>query len=180
MPRDFKVTLDPSDPRLVNFEWNRPATFNTKIEQYEIYYKTGVSWEMSKVSGTTSSLRNMKFDPGTNYVFKIRARDINTWGDFTNEISVRTMDGERNIFVNYSINHVKPVFLLIGYFELFYPIAFFYLFRYISTWPRPESNDIINANNSYNHMAASFELSHSICVWIRGYNPGPYKFNECF
>ena len=92
-PMNFRVRLDPSKPRTLNLSWDRPGSYMNSISHYEIHSNTGGQWKMYQLGGTTTTLKIKTAKTGTKYNFKLRARDSDSWGEFTDVVSVTTING---------------------------------------------------------------------------------------
>ena len=93
-PLNFLVRVDPSHPRKLLLSWDEPAIFNS-IQAYEIRQTIdGGREENLHVGGITRKLNVTASSPGSKYSFKIRARDLNGFGPFTDVRAVVSIDSK--------------------------------------------------------------------------------------
>lgn len=105
------VKLDFENPRSLLLSWEKPSVSDS-IQNYEIQQNVnGGSWETFLVAGTTMKMNILSKHPGSQYNFKIRARDINGLGSFTEINSVTSLDGKLSSFAVFfcenATNHWK-------------------------------------------------------------------------
>ena len=93
-PLNLAVKVDASNPRKLLLSWDQPSVFNT-MQSYEIIQSIdGGLWEMLVVGGSTNTWNVTANSPGSQYRFRIRARDLNGRGPFTGAKSVISIDGK--------------------------------------------------------------------------------------
>eukprot|EP00795_Rhopilema_esculentum_P003659 gene3659-14900_t len=92
-PLNFLVQINPAWPRQLILSWKEPTSSSDSIRRYEIYQSIEKeAWEKNEVARATMKLNVTSTRPGSEYRFKIRARDAITWGQFTDVLTVISMD----------------------------------------------------------------------------------------
>ena len=118
-PRNLTLIVESNTTILV--KWSPPQNENGIIGEYNIQVMEGVnsSWRDISVTGGENSKIVDQLKPYTYYTFRIQARTIRDWGNFSATKTERTLEGrtytlqfyvilfELSIKLNYYISSVK-------------------------------------------------------------------------
>lgn len=92
-PRNLTLIVESNTTILVT--WFPPENKNGIISEYNIQVMEGVnsSWQNINITGNATYMIVNNLKPYTNYSFRIQARTIRDWGNFSETKTHRTLEG---------------------------------------------------------------------------------------